>query len=41
MPNDSSHNNPALELVNTKLNFFKRKVWFPVTVRQDVAIVIT
>lgn len=35
MPNDSSHNNSALELVNTKLNFFKRKAWFPVTVRQD------
>ena len=27
--------NPALELINTKLNPLKRKAWFPVTVRQD------
>ena len=35
MPDGSVHSNPALELINTKLNPLKRKAWFPVTVRQD------
>ena len=35
MPDGSLHSNPALELLNTKLNPLKRKAWFPVTVRQD------
>ena len=35
MPDGSVHSNPALELINAKLNPLKRKAWFPITVRQN------
>jgi len=35
MPNGSLHSNPAIELINGKINSLKRKAWFPVTVKQD------
>lgn len=35
MPDGSLHSNPALELINNKISYLKRKAWFPITVRQD------
>ncbi|WP_319419507.1 pentapeptide repeat-containing protein [Pleurocapsa sp. FMAR1] len=35
MPDGSLHGNPALELINSKINPLQRKAWFPITVKQD------